>query len=391
MTAPVDWFELTLQHDSEDQDHHTLLARKRRDSPVERLAPFGPDGPEVGMVYGYDQAAAVLADTGRFSLDVVEQRYRTVLGSSFLTAAPRARRALRRVLRERLHPGEPEVARLAGQVAEARVDTLRTTHGPVDVVEPLAAQIPARVMVRLLGLPEQQWRSVAELSAATAGFLRDPRGAVRAARTLRHRFRAALRDRHTEVGDDLMSVLACTDVDGRRLDDAELTSSLLLLAWAGTETAGPAIANCLYALLTHPEEAEAVRTGAELLPAAVDEALRWETPVQLTARRVESGTEIAGVWLPEGTTVLAHLGAANRDPRRFDHPDTYAPGRADAGQLAFGHGPHHCLGAALARTEIAGCLRVLLERFPNVRLAPQAPVPQGRVVRCPRELPVWLH
>ena len=394
MTAPADWFELPLPeatgHDV-TAGHHAALAEKRRERPLERMSPFGADGPVLHMAYRYDDVAAVLRDSERFSLDVVQQRYRAVLGSSFLTAAPRVRRALRRLLRERIRPDDPAVAGLIERVVAVRVAALGEPTSAVDLIDALAVEVPARVMTRLLGLPDHQWRTIAELSAATAGLLRDPRGAVRAARALRKRFTAALAERRADPSDDLISALLAIEVDGQPLDEAELTSSLLLLTWAGTETAGPAIANTLYALLTHPEHADAARAEPDRLPAAVDEALRWETPVQLTARRVCGGAELAGTRLGDGALVVAHLGSANRDPERYEHPDTYDPARTAGRQLAFGHGPHHCLGEALARSEIAGCVRVLLERFPAIGLAAGAPAPEGAVLRCPRELPVWLR
>lgn len=391
---PADWFPLRL-HDGPDgdTDHHALLARKRRDRPVERLAPFGAGGPEVCVVYGYDEVTTVLADNERFSLSVVEQRYSAVLGRSLLTVAPAARRVLRRVLREEFRPDGTWPADLVAEVVTARADELRGRGGPIDLVALLATPVPPRVMVGLLGLPEQEWPAVAELSAAAAGLLQDPRRALRAARSLRRRFVAAIRARTPgEPGKDLISVLTGTDIDGRRLDDSEVISSLLLLAWAGTETAAPAIANCLYALLTHPELAEAVRADPEFAMVAVDEALRWETPVQVTSRQVESDVELGGTRLAAGTMLLAHLGAANRDPRRFPNPDSYQPNRAEgARHLAFGHGTHHCLGWQLARVEVASCVRVLLQRFPGLRLAPGSPTPEGQVVRCPRRLLVRLE
>jgi cytochrome P450 len=396
---PQDWFPLRL-HDGSDEgaDHHAGLARKRRDCPVEQLTPFGAGGPDVSVVYGYQDVAAVLADSERFSLGIVEQRYRAVLGRSLLTAAPAARRALRRVLRERFRPDGPSLADLVENVVTARVEALRAAcrpegssrggaEGPVDLVDLLATPVPPRVLVALLGMPEQEWVAVAELSAATAGLLHDPRRALRAARRLRQRFVAELRAREGQPRDDLLAALAATELDG-----TEVISSLLLLAWAGTETAAPAIANCLYALLTHPQRAEAVRADPELVTAAVDEALRWETPVQVTSRRVEDDVELAGTHLPVGTMLLAHLGAANRDPRHFRDPDSYLPERPDRPpHLAFGHGTHHCLGSQLARLEVASCVRALLQRFPNLRLATGSPAPEGQVVRCPRRLLVRLE
>lgn len=388
---PSDWFPLHLHDES---DHYSALARKRADTPVECVAPFGPDGPDTRVVYRYDDVASVLADDDRFSLDVVEDRYRAVLGPSLATYTPAARRALRRVLIDRFRTDDPWLAELVEAVVAARVDAAAAAaaDGHVDLVPLLAGQVPPRVVVRLLGLPEEEWSAVAALTSAAAGFLDDPRGALRAARALRARFAAHLPDRAGASRSDVLTALTTTEAGGRRLDYPEVTSSLVLLAWAGTETAVPAIVNCLNALLTHPRQAAALRGDPDLAPAAADEALRWEAPVQVTSRRVLCDTEIAGTVLPEGATVLAHLGAANHDERRFHRPGEYDPGRAGRPRhLAFGNGPHRCLGWQLARAEVAACARVLFKRFPHLRIAPGSPPPEGEVIRSPRRLLVHLH
>ncbi|MDN5749659.1 MAG: cytochrome P450 [Pseudonocardia sp.] len=387
MTAPADWFPLRLPGAAADPApgaHHALLARKRRGCPVERLTSFGPGGGDVVVVYGYADVAGVLADDERFSLDVVDERYGAVLGRSLVTFGPAARRALRRARHERFRPGEPDLARLREAVVAARLDAVAAAEGPVDLVPLLAAQVPARIVTALIGLPEHEWAGVAELAAGAAVLLDEPRRALRAARALRRRFAAVGRD-GPPAG--LLGTLTTAEVDGRPLDEAEVTASLLLLAWAGTETAFPAILNCVYALLTHPDQAAAVRAEPGLAPSAADEALRWEAPVQVTARRARVDVEIAGTAVSRGTTVLVHLGAANRDPRAFAEPDRFRIDRTDRRpHLAFGHGPHRCLGAQLARAEVAACARGLLERFPGLRLAPESPPPRGQVVRSPRRL-----
>ncbi|MCZ2803542.1 cytochrome P450 [Modestobacter sp. VKM Ac-2983] len=390
--GPVDWFPLQLPGvpAGPAAARAAALAGKRARTPVEPMAAFGEDG-AVWTVYRYDDAAAVLADDARFSLGVVEERYGAVLGRSVLTVAPRARRALRRVLATHLHPDDPAVAELVESVVTERVAALApAADGPVDLVPLLAAQVPARVLVRLLGLPGEEWAAVAGLASAAAGFLSDPRGAIRAARALRRSFAGRLHA--TGPGDDVVTALARVEVDGERLAEAEVVASLLLLAWAGTETAHPAVLTCLYAVLAHPGVASAVRADPALALAAVDEALRWEAPVQVTSRRAERATRIGDTVVPAGATVLVHLGSANRDERRFADPDRFDLARSGSpGHLAFGTGVHRCLGWQLARTEVAACVRVLLDRWPDLRLAEDSPPPEGAVLRSPRRLLVHLR
>lgn len=396
MTAPADWFPLPLHDDAE---HHAALARRRRDVPVQQVRPF-PDGPPVWLVAGYDDVSAALHDEQAFSLDVVTERYRAVLGGSMLTLAPTARRALRSVLQQRFRPGTDDVEDVVRSVVRSCVGALDDAPAQVDLVPALAAQVPARVLTRLLGLPDDRWRDLAGLAAAAAHLLDDPRGAVRAAQSLRrllapHVARARCDgERSTDPPTgrtDLAAALSAVEVDGRRLDAAQVVSSLLLLCWAGTETAFPAIATCLYAVLTTPGEADRVRASDQRALAATDEALRWESPVQVTSRRVVQPVVVAGTALAAGDVVLLHLGSANRDERRFSDPDRFDPGRTGGPALAFGSGPHRCLGAQLARVEVAGAVRELLLRFPDLTLEAGSPPPQGAVVRSPRRLQVRLR
>lgn len=392
---PADWFPLHL-HDV--ADHHAGLAAHRARTPVEPVTAFGT-AEQVWAVYGYDDALAVLTDADRFSVGVVEQRYGAVLGRSMLTAAPTVRRALRRVVGTHLHPGSAGVDAVVHAVVAARVDELADelaagTGGPVDLAPLLAGQVPARVLVRLLGLPEDEWVGVARLAAAAAGLLTDPRAALRATRALRRSVTEHVRARRADPGDDVVTALTRVEVDGRLLDEAEVVASLLLLVWAGTETTFPAILSCLYALLSHPDAEAAVRADHGLLPAAVDEALRWESPVQVTSRTAEQPVGLGGTTIPAGATVLVHLGAANRDPRHFPDPDRYditrPAGPGVAGHLAFGSGVHRCLGWQLARIEVAACVRELLDRFPRLHLDLGSPPPEGQVLRSPRRLLVRL-
>lgn len=388
---PADWFPLPLPGPG---DHYAALARRRRDAPVESLT--GVPGGEVVVVYRHADVLTVLTDPA-FSTDVVEERYGAVLGRSLMTLDPGARRAVRSVLLDTLRPDTEVVAGVVAGAVAGRVDALESAlpGGPVDVVPTLAAEVPARVLAVLLGLGEEDWAEVAALAAAAARLLEEPRAALRAARTLRRRLTTRLAERGPgsgarRTGPDVVGALAGLEVDGRRLDDAAVVSTLLLLCWAGTETAFPAIATSLYAVLTQPGAAEHARSGPTGALDVADEALRWQAPVQVTSRRVTRGVALGGRRLPAGAVVLAHLGSANRDEEVFADPDGFDPRRRPSRHLAFGSGPHRCLGWQLARAEVAACLSTVLTRLPGLRLAPGSPPPEGQVVRCPRRVLVEL-
>jgi cytochrome P450 len=162
----------------------------------------------------------------------------------------------------------------------------------------------------------------------------------------------------------------------------------LLLA-AGSETTTNLIGNALLALHDHPEQAERLRAEPALVPQLLEEALRFDAPVQLLMRLAMADTELAGVGIPEGSLVVVLLGAANRDPERFPDAEAFDLGRNAQGHLAFGLGNHFCLGASLARLEARIAVELLLERLPDWRIDAERVERHGSfLIRGPRELPL---
>jgi cytochrome P450 len=157
-------------------------------------------------------------------------------------------------------------------------------------------------------------------------------------------------------------------LDGEQLDDEEIFSFLRMLLPAGIETTYRSSGSLLYLLLTHPEQLEAVRADRALIPQAIEEGLRYETPVLVTLRVTTTDTSLSGVEIPAGTVVSAVLGSANRDPAAYDHPERFDVNRDTERHLSFGTGPHVCLGMHLARMETRVALNALLDRLPNLRL-----------------------
>jgi cytochrome P450 len=173
-----------------------------------------------------------------------------------------------------------------------------------------------------------------------------------------------------DPGQDILSRLVTLDADGERLTRLELLSVAGLLLGAGFETTLNLIGNAAVLLMRHPEQQQRLRQDPSLWPNAVEEALRFDSPVQSTARTALRSTQVADVTVPAGTTVAVLIGGANRDPRRFADPATFDVARPNAREhLAFSAGIHFCLGAALARLEAEVALRKLFERFDDLRLA----------------------
>jgi cytochrome P450 len=305
-------------------------------------------------------------------------RYRSLVRPGF---TPSVVREMRPGLRDR-------VERLVDDLAA------RAADGPVDVVEHLAVPFPIQVIADLLGLPEgdetrlHRW-SEAAVPGAT-DWSEEERGALMVEMATELLGLAAAR--RAQPRDDVVSMLAGISEDGDALSDDELGMFLIQLLVAGNETTRNATSGGLVALAEHPEQWDRLAGDRSLVPTAVEEVLRWTTPVTSFLRTATRDTELSGVAIAAGDPVLLLYAAANRDPAEFG-PDA---GRFDAGRhpnhhVAFGFGAHFCLGAALARAELAVVLEVLLDRFE--RLEPAGPVERtgSSVINGIRHAPLRLH
>ena len=196
-------------------------------------------------------------------------------------------------------------------------------------------------------------------------------------------FREIIAERREAPRDDIVSALALAEDGGERLSEREMLNLLRLLVIAGIETATNLIGNGLLALLRHPAELERLRADPGLIPGAVEELLRYDSPAQATFRRVLTDCEVNGVPLRRRDNLVLLLGSANRDPDAFDDPDRLDVARRGAAHLSFGRGIHHCLGAPLARLEGRIAFEMLLERLPRIALgAGRPPFPHRH--RLPR-------
>ncbi len=267
---------------------------------------------------------------------------------------------------------EPAIAAIAGSLLD-QLEDRAGSGGPVDLVAGYAAPLPVLVIAELLGVPTDRREDFLRWGEAAAVTL-DPglpwRRYAEAAASLRemHRFLAGHFDRlRRDPGADLVSQLVGLTEDP--LTDRELHAVVMLLLGAGFETTVNLLGNAVVALDAVPEQRDRLVRDPTGWAAAVEEALRHDSPVQITGRTALRDTTVAGRPVPAGARVTLLLGAANRDPDVFPEPDRFDATRPNArDHLAFSAGIHYCLGAGLARLEAVGALRALTERFPGLRL-----------------------
>jgi cytochrome P450 len=251
------------------------------------------------------------------------------------------------------------------------------------------------VIAVLLGVPpgdHEQFRRWSNPIAATLEPVvpvEVTEAADQAAGELLEYFRHLVAKKRGQPEDDLLSALVHAEEQGQRLSTEELLANAVLLLAAGHETTVNLIGNGLLALLRHPAQMERLRREPGLIRTAVEELLRYDAPVQMTSRALTADVTAAGQKLSAGQEVFLLLGSGNRDAAQFQEPDTLDLGRADNQHLAFGAGPHYCVGAPLARAEAQVAFRLVLERFPGLQLLTEAPVWRPlAVLRGLRELPV---
>jgi cytochrome P450 len=377
------------------RDPYTELARIRREEPVQRLDVSGMPHEEskpVVMVYRYEDVAQVLRDNETFSSAIILTFFGDALGKYVMLGMDepehRRHRALvsaafsQKALARREHE-------LVEQVGNELVDRF-ADRGRADLVREFTFPYPTQIIAGLLGLPPEDYPQFQRWSISLLSITVNRERGLAASKALREYFIPILAARREEPRDDLISSLAQAEIDGEKLADEEIFSFLRLLLPAGVETTYRSTGNLLFGLLSNPDQLDAVRSDRSLIPQAIEEAVRWEPPLLVITRVVTRDTELAGVPIPAGSSVMPMLGSANRDEERWADPDRFDIFRPAKPHIGFGYGVHVCLGMHLARLEMRVALNLLLDRLPNLRLDPDGDDPhiRGQVFRSPTSLPV---
>ncbi|MGQ0775436.1 MAG: cytochrome P450 family protein [Pseudonocardiales bacterium] len=357
---------------------HAAYAELAATGPVHHV--LLPTGGPAWLITGYDEVRAVLhdprlikSDPTRTALagDRLSPEMFAAISHHMLNRDPPDHTRLRRLVtaaftRRRIDELAPRIQQITDELLDALADVAQA-----DLIASFAYPLPITVICELLGIPVQRRTEFQTWSATlVTGTMADRGEFTAAATTMASYLRELIATKRADPADDLLSALVAVREGADRLRADELTSMVFLLLVAGHETTVNLIGNGVLALLTHPEQLALLRAQPHRLPAAVEELLRFDGPVQMATFRVTSEpVEIGGVTIPAGQIVIAGLLAANRDPAHLPDPDKLDLTREDTSHLAFGHGIHHCLGAPLARLEGRIALGTLLAHFPQLRLA----------------------
>lgn len=364
------------------RDPYAIYARFRRAE---------ASGHDLGaVVVGYDAVAAALGDR-RLSSDRAAGILQP-LGADVRGRCPMVERTLRSIVAFRDPPahtrvralmasafGPRTVKRVADSIERisARLLDAVVDDGETDFHRAYSYPLPALVVGALLGIPSadidrfKSWaRDIVLLVGSGAPTAQLADGAESRFVEMHGYLRGLVDDRRRSREPGLLSAMIdAADQDGGGLSEDDVFANATFLMTAGHETATNMISNGILTLLRHPDQLERLRRDRSLLPQAVEEILRFESPVQMTSRRVMEDGDCAGRRVKAGEALQLFLGAANRDPARFVDPDRFDLARSDNRHVAFGFGPHFCLGAALAREELRIALDHVLARLPGLELA----------------------
>lgn len=225
-------------------------------------------------------------------------------------------------------------------------------HGRADLVKEFTFPYPTQIIAGLLGLPREDYPQFQRWSISLLSFTVNPQRGRAAAAALQDYFAPILTARRQQPRDDLISELAQAQIDGEKLSDEEIFSFLRLLLPAGVETTYRSLGNLLYGLLSNADQLDTVRADRSLVPQAIEEAVRWEPPLLTITRVATRDTELAGVPIPAGSSVMPMLGAANRQEDRYSDRDRFDILRPVRAHIGFGHGVHVCLSMHMARLEM---------------------------------------
>jgi cytochrome P450 len=368
-------------------------ARAREQCPV-----IPTDGTMMGapdrtsyQITRWDDVEAVLRDGQTFSSSINAEHIGQFMGELILAMDGKEHRSYRNLVAHAFRASQLE--RWGESTIEPAIQGYLDEIAPLgraDLVRDITARYPVRVICAIVGVPVEDSAQFHEWAEQINTGPLHPETGMAASRAMREYLEPLVAARREAPQGDLLSDLVTVELDGEKLTDEKLYGFLRLLLPAGAETTFRVMGNALAALLTQPGVLDRVRADRELIPALIEETLRWESSVTQVSRVATVDTEVAGCPVSAGSPIGVITASANHDATRYEHAEEFDLDRPAQNHMAFGTGQHQCLGMHLARLELRVGLNAILDRLPNLRLDPDAdPVTiQGLAFRGPVALPV---
>jgi cytochrome P450 len=382
------------------RDPYPLFARRRQEFGVFRGSVMDwsktPESMLPEKLYAavsFDAVNRVFRDSKVFNSHIYDSTIGLFIGPTILAMEGKKhwehRNLVSAAFKSRsLQRWEPEIVR---PVVNGLIDEF-IDDGSADLVSQFTLEFPTRVISKLLGLPEEDlpWfrKRAVELISYTVKWKR----AFEASAELKDYFLQQIELRKSKPTEDIIGDLVTAEIDGEKLSDEAIYSFLRLLLPAGLETTYRSSGNLLFLLLTHPEQFQAVQADRELIGPAIEEGLRYETPLTTVQRYATEETELEGVVLPEGAVVDVCIGSANRDERRWERSEEFDIHRKRVPHISFAAGEHTCMGLHLARMETRVAVECLLDRLTDIQLVTEDnPHISGQPFRSPTAIPVTFQ
>lgn len=399
---------MTISTDSHDQpsapdiasDPYGFFEFMRRTEPVWRgtimdtsMAPPELASAEKWTLFDFESVFAAFRDDEVYGSEMYNNTIGLVFGPTILGMHGKQHHDHRGLVakafrQSALAQWEPEVI---DPICDQLVDEIKN-NGEADLVQAVTFEFPTRVTARLLGLPQEDLELFRRLSLDLISITEDIEAGLTASVELGTYFGSLVDQRREALTDDIIGDLVAAEIDGEKLTDEAIISFLRLLLPAGLETTYRSSSNLLYLLLHHPDQLIALQQDRSLIPAAIEEGLRYETPLVSVPRNTNRDVEIHGIPIPEGAQVNLCIGSANRDEKRWADADKFDIQRPRRAHVSFAGGIHSCLGMHLARVETSAMLNSLFDRVTDLELVADKDTKiVGMPFRSPKRLPVTFR